>query len=327
MKEKHFIRSELEKMGIRSYNDYLIMSKHWLKNSRYFYVSTQKIKKLRKIVLSYEESLQCSSGQYISIDPNKCNNLSIDNYICMFPKRSLIETNTLMTSIEGPVNIMPPNDFMKQFFRYEKLIQNNIAYLYPVKEDEYMNEFGMRLTPTFLSKPTFSRYSNIAKISQSGDINRLVERSDIFYLAMPWLYNAKTDDYIDICNRYPLEFDCLANSIEKIAIASNAKDVDMQPEVLYQLKEALINIQISYESKKAKLKTKGIETIAGIALTCIPYTISHFFDEFDPALLQTIIGGATIASSIKILDNFNEISQVGKDNPFWVIWKWKNMNK
>lgn len=47
-----------------------------------------------------------------------------------------------------------------------------------------------------------------------------------------------------------IKANCFANAIERIAQASNRK-ADLQTDVLLELKEALTNIQISFEKKKA----------------------------------------------------------------------------
>lgn len=39
-------------------------------------------------------------GQYISVNPRACHNDLIDNYMCLFPKRALIETSALLSYID-----------------------------------------------------------------------------------------------------------------------------------------------------------------------------------------------------------------------------------
>ena len=90
-----------------------------------------------------------------------------------------------------------------------------------------------------------------------------------------------------------------------------------------ELKDALTNIQISFEKKKAVLKSKGVTTIVGIALTCVPFAVSNYFDNFDPLLLQTILGSASLLGSKDILNDFFSLKKEGNLNPYWVIWKWK----
>lgn len=205
-------------------------------------------------------------------------------------------------------------------FGKSELDRHKIAFLYPIKTDEEESS----INGTIFDSTSIIPLKNVADVSQGGNLNRIIQRPDVFYMAFPWLYNARTDDFIEICDNYPSEFDCLANAIERIAQASNGK-ADLQTDVLLELKEALTNIQISFEKKKAVLKTKGITTIVGLALTCIPFAVANYFDNFDPTILKTILGSASVLGSKEILNDFFALKKEGNTHPYWVIWKWKQM--
>lgn len=142
--------------------------------------------------------------------------------MCLFPKRALIETSALLSYIDmtphnGVSYDLPPNDFMKQYFRFRNLVQHNIAFLYPINTQEETN----KLDGTIFDSTSIIPLKNVADVSQNGNLNRILQQPDMFYMAFPWLYNARTDDFIEICGKYPSEFECLANAVEKIAQASN----------------------------------------------------------------------------------------------------------
>lgn len=328
--EKHFIQTTLEEMGIFSYDEYIEKIKIWEDfDNRVFQGGQEKIDALRDLVVNYYDSYQYNqlSGQYISVNPRLCHNDLISNYMCLFPKRALIETSSLLSYIDmtphnGESYDLPPNDFMKQFFQFKNLIQHNIAFLYPINTHEETE----KLDGTIFDSTSIIPLKNVADVSQNGNLNRILQQPDIFYMAFPWLYNARTDDFIEICDKYPSEFDCLANAVEKIAQASNGQ-TDLQTDVLTELKDAMVNIQISFEKKKATLKSKGITTVVGIALTCVPFAVSKYFENFDPSLLQTILGSASIIGGKDILEDFFSLKKEGNLNPYWVIWKWKQTTK
>ena len=328
--EKHFIQTTLEEMGIFSYDDYIEKIKIWEDfDNRVFQGGQEKIDALRDLVVNYYDSYQYNqlSGQYISVNPRLCHNDLISNYMCLFPKRALIETSSLLSYIDmtphnGESYDLPPNDFMKQFFQFKNLIQHNIAFLYPINTHEETE----KLDGTIFDSTSIIPLKNVANVSQNGNLNRILQQPDIFYMAFPWLYNARTDDFIEICDKYPSEFDCLANAVEKIAQASNGQ-TDLQTDVLTELKDAMVNTQISFEKKKATLKSKGITTVVGIALTCVPFAVSKYFENFDPSLLQTILGSASIIGGKDILEDFFSLKKEGNLNPYWVIWKWKQTTK
>lgn len=321
-----YLRQALKKMDISSYANYQEKVNEWEDfNNRVFHGGQKKIDALRDLVVRYYDSYQYKrlSGQYISVKPNSCHDKLIDNYMCLFPKRSLIETSTLLTYLDrtphqGEEYGLPPNDFFKHYFRFEKVIQNHIAFLYPIGTDEETQQF----TESKYKCCSIEPLKNVAEVSQDGMFCKIIQKPDVFYLAFPWLYNANTDDYIELCDKYPSEFELLAVTIEKIAQASNGES-DLHTDVLLNLKEALCNIQISFDKKKSALKTKGITAIMGLAITCIPFASPYFLHNFNPTLFQAIIGSTTLLGSKDILENFFSLKKEGIENPYWVLWKWK----
>lgn len=99
---------------------------------------------------------------------------------------------------------------------------------------------------------------------------------------------------------------------------------DFNTNVLKDLREALVNIQIAFERKQAILKAKGKTAVVGLILTYIPFVIPSFFNNFDPKLFSGIIGATSIISNRNLLNEFVELKNIGIDNPFWVIWKWRS---
>lgn len=329
MKEKSYIQMVLEELGIISYEDYVEKSQKWEDfDYRVWHGGQEKIDLLRELVINYYDGYQNAqlSGQYISINPKLFQDESIANYLCLFPKRALIETNALLSYIDmtphnGESYDLPPNDFFEQYFRFQKIVGHNIAYLYPIRTDEEVyQEQG-----TVFDSTSIIPLKNVADVSQNGNFSRIIKNPNMFYMAFPWLYNARTDDFIEICDKNPVEFDCLANTIERIAQASNGI-TDLYDDILIELKEALTNIQISFEKKKSALKTKGISSIVGLVLTCIPFAVPHFFNDYNPTLLKTILGSASILGSTDLLNDFYSLRKEGNINPYWVIWKWKQMS-
>lgn len=324
------IKLVLKELGINSYNDYQAQVNEWEKVGMRLYRGSQpKIDSLRQLVVDDFQrfKLQPLLGQYISINPDEIQDIQMDNYMCIFPNHILVETDTLFTRMPSKSLMtkydMPPNDYFKQFFRYEPLIKRNIVSLYPVKEQESISDYSVRKTfDEILEYSPVAPLENVVHASQKGNLSRVVQRADYFYVAFPWLYNANTDVYLEICDKYPAEFENLSNAIEKISCASNCGD-NFNDNVLRELKDALINIQIAFDEKKSSLKLKGITTVLGWMLTCIPFALPAFFQNVDPQLCTGIIGNTSLVKSTDLLNVFWDLKNVGIKNPFWVIWKWK----
>lgn len=317
----------LREFEISSYNDFQRRVTEWEDfEYRVWKGGQEKIDSLRQAVIDYYSTIPNIAGQYISIN-SQWDDVDLDNYMCIFPKRTLIETDALYSYIDltphnGSSYDKPPVNFFQNYFRYEKLIRNNISYLYPI---------GLSGEEKAGTENTFDAgmvipIKNVAEVTRQGNFQTILQRPDIFYLAFPWLYNADTDNYIEICGRYPSEFDCFANAIEKIALAGNGKS-DLNETVLSELKEAIINIQIAYDKKKSALKAKGVVAVLGIALSYVPFALNNFFDNFDPKILSTVIGSASLLGSKDIISDFMGLRKESNTNPFWVIWKWKQSSE
>lgn len=318
----------LRELGIYSFYDYQSRVALWEKVKNRPRGGQAKIDALRQIVvddfMDFKE--QDLTGQYISINPHH-QEIQLENYMCLFPKRTLIETETLMSYRKSKNSFKydaPPNDYFEQFFKYEKLIKGNIVQLYPINTGITRGE----VQPTFDDVLEYSPVApfglnHYAWVYKAGSFSRVAHQADHFYIALPWLYEANTNIYLDICASHPAEFDNLAITIEKISRASNSGE-DFNAKILLDLQEALTNIQIAFERKQARLRAKGIVTILGIVLTFIPFTISHFLQNFNPELFSGIIGTTSIVESSHLLNEFVELKNAGISEPFWVVWKWKN---
>lgn len=329
MKKKNVVETVLNEMNVFSQEDYDKLSVKWNNDDYRLNQGGQaQIDALRDAVVDYYEGYQYNqlNGQFISIKPESVDE-QLSNYMCLFPHRALIETAQMTSFFDkhapdpnGFSNSydLPPSDFIRKYYRYKKLIDREIAYLYPIGNAE-----RDRLENAIIHSGVIIPIKNIAEVSRKGSIQTLVQQSDKFYMAFPWLYNARLDDFIEICDRYPEEFKCLSLAIEKLAESSNGNG-DLQENTLKELKEALVNIQISYEKRMAELKVKGITAVVGIMLTCIPFAVKDYFTNFDPSLWQTIVGGASLVGSKDILNNFFSLKNEEIKNPYWVVWKWKN---
>ena len=318
------LRELFEKYNIHSFNDYSKKMEIWQDfDNRLHRGGQKKIDAFRDAVATYYNGFQAqASGQFISVNPQTCNDEQISNYMCLFPKRSLIETEGLSTywdttPFECEESNLPPNDFIEQYFRFQKVLQQDIAYLYPLREVDKSS-----WCESVSTTDSFTPIRNVAKVSQQGNITTLVQDEQKFYIAFPWLQNARVDDYIEICQKHPAEFDNLANTIERIALSSNGSG-NLNDNVLIDLKEALTNIRIALDKRRASLKSKGGVAVVCTCLTIIPFRLSGFFQNFDPKLLSTIIGTSSLVGSSSILNEFFSSKADDLSNPYWVIWKWQ----
>ena len=326
MKKIINIHNTLQKFGINSYPEYKQKIAAWESfDTRVWHGGQEKIDSLRQLVVDYYESYQDDqlTGQYISISPDSFSDNRIANYMCLFPKRSLIETSALLTYLDivphdGESYDMPPNDFFKQYFRFQNLLTHDIAHLYPISDKEENETTG----PYIYTVPSIIPLKNVADVNPGQNLTKVANDPNRLFVSFPWLYNAHSDDFIEISEKYPLEFEHFTHAIENIALANNG-ECDLQKQIYIDLRDALDNIQIACEKEKAKLKVKGITTFVGIALTCLPFIKPDLLSGIDLTAFQSIIGGASIVDGLSLIEDFVSLKKEGVEDPYWVIWKWK----
>lgn len=271
-----------------------------------------------------ERHIRDIEGQIFLVNKVKPSNYQdIMKYSCIFPNRTIMSTGNLFYSNEKQYSFIDIDFFFKLFNCKNMLLQGIVdisPYSYCVDFVKGAANYEDSII-TNLELPD-SNKKKIAELDQCGfgnyqnnnPINKL-------FIAMPWLENARIEDYIDIVNKYRTEFEyynfCLANMSEL------TNDIDsFINKYIYDYQEANINIQIALEKKKAELKKQGIHTAISICLTIVPYVLTK--TGIDINMLQAILGSVTVKEILDSANIYTEMKNTGIDNPFWVMWKWRN---
>lgn len=321
MQTSKYLERSLADLNIYSIEDYQNYVSRWRTGP-----GQENTNQVREIVKSYYYKMiretTHQEGQFISINSKEVLfDESLDNYMCFFPKRTLIETDTLMTFhhdlFTDEIYNKPPDNFFEMYFELESLISRGIVHLYPVNTQHNPSAYQ--------DSNQIVRRANVAQVYTENNFKCVQHKKDMFYFAFPWLYQARTEDYIEICDKNPAAFDYFANSISKVARACTGLDTNLNDEVFREIRDALLEIEHEFEKRKAYLKRKGVTTAVGLALTFVPFAVSKFFDNFNPDLFSGFLGGATIRDGYELISEFwnNDFT----DNPYWVIWKWKRESK
>lgn len=269
-----------------------------------------------------DEYIQNTKGQLFLVDEiAETAHNNIFNYSCVFPDRMIIsagEFHFLDNKEKAFVDI----SLFKKLFWGKDLLENNIVRISPFYRCTNFNDDGdfNNSLVEYLTLPE-SNKSKIAQLDKSGVLG--IDQVDFvnkIIVDLPWLTNAKPEDYLEIIEKNKIEFELYNNNLAKLSIVSENTEQFLQ-NFKQDFIDANINIRQALERKKDSLRKKGISTAIGICLTGIPFV---FKDQIsDPQIVSSIIGGV---STFEIIRNtFNDISSLkytGKENPFWVLWKW-----
>ena len=110
----------------------------------------------------------------------------------------------------------------------------------------------------------------------------------------------------------------VTKEIQKLVKENPAINANEIAEML-SVKAEEVRYRIKLMKKLGEITRRGA-TKAG---ECVPFAVSNYFDNFDPSMLQTILGSASILGSKDILEDFFSLKKEGNVNPYWVIWRWK----
>lgn len=275
-----------------------------------------------------ERYIEKTSGQIFMVD--QMSNENYDNllkYSCIFPNRMILSSGQLLY-LNDPNQAFIDVEFFQKLFWSKSLLDKDLIRISPFsRHTEIKPGLGdpSNCLIEFLSFADDEK-KKIAELDSCGTygIGTPVKKNCI-YLMMPWLQNADISTYLEIIERNKNEFEAYNLNLQRIA--ENTDDIEaFLKEFDGDLKEANINIACEMEKKQRELKNRGIITALSVAITAIPFFIPEM-DLINPEVYSKIMGGI---NGIQIIENLKEIchmGNVGRDNPFWVLWKWQNKSE
>lgn len=253
-------------------------------------------------------------GQYFRINGlNYSNRDELSKFSCFFPGRTIVSAG----------------DIKKNQDTY--YIQKNALYNFFLSETISENDLGL-YTPNSLNgrtlKSIISSSNNKYKIA---DLDKITEGKDwtsekkpivdFLYVGIPWLYNARIQDYIELVNRYENEFENFNRYINELAMTATS-EYELTRRLVKDFNDLKVELNIKLDQKKEELRKKGISTLVGVCFTAIPYVINLKYNYVDPDLLSALIGGKTIWDIAEIITEKLTDNNIPKNNPLWIIWKW-----
>lgn len=253
-------------------------------------------------------------GQYFQINGLSCiNKYHLSKFSCFFPGRTIVSAGDIKKDED---NYCIQQIALFNFFFSDIISENDIGLYTP-------NSVNGHTLKSILSRPE-DKY-RIADLDTVKESKNLISKTnpivDMLYVGLPWLYNARIEDYIELINQYENEFENYNKYIRELA--KTATDgTELTRDLVNAFNDLKIDMNIKLEIKKENLRKKGINTFVGICLTGIPYLMSLKYKELDPSLLCTLIGGKSIYDCANAISEGLTKNKLPKDNPLWVIWKW-----
>ena len=316
----------LKRLSINNPEDLtgLILEKNKLLSAKRYTWVGEIAKMVNSLYYEAEDHITNIDGQIFLVNQVKKNNYeNIMKYSCVFPDRTIISSGDFFYLNKGEFSFIDIDFFYKLFWCKDLLLQG-IVHISPFYLRTDIIEGAADYENCMIEQLDLPG-DNKKKIAELDDCglglfqdNKIIKK---IYLTMPWLENACISDYIDIVNKNRAEFDFYNKCLSNISNISSNTDVFIK-KYLEDYKEASKNIQIALEKKQSELRVKGITTFISLCLTAIPYFIPE--GCVDPDIISAFLGVGTVKEMLECYNVYAKINMEGKDNPFWVLWKWKN---
>lgn len=258
-------------------------------------------------------------GQYFQINGMTSDNkYHLSKFSCFFPGRTIVSAGDIKKK-EDCYYIQA--SALSNFFLSDIISENDMGLYTPNSIN------GKTLRSIISGSGEKYRIADLDTVQESknltGKYNPIV---DMLYVGLPWLYNARIEDYIELINKYENEFENYNNCIRELAKTAT-DEKELTQDIVNKINALKIDMSIKLEMKKEELYKKGIRTVVGVCLMGIPYLLSIKYKDIDPNLLNALIGGKSVFECANIVSDSLSINKLPKDNPLWVIWKWAQITQ
>lgn len=283
---------------------------------------------IKSLYYTIEKHISDIDGQIFLVDEiESSSHQNILKYSCVFPNRMIMSSGEFHYLDKAQYALIDI-DFFRKLFWSKDLLLSEIVHISPfcLCTDLIDGEGDIRnALIENLSLPNKNK-KKIAQLDEAGigDVEHIPFVDKIF-VKLPWLTNADVSDYLDIINSNKTEFLFYNQYLSNLSDTSEST-MEYLDKFAKDFSDANFNIQIALEKKRAELKTRGIVAFLSTCLTAIPFIFPES-SLIDAKTLAAFLGGGTLKQFIDLMTIQNEKNAIGKDNPFWVLWKWKNLDR
>ena len=262
------------------------------------------------------ENIESSDGQYFHVlnYVDGCAETlkqDVNMISCLFPKRLIITSFIKQNNWKYLLaNIY--ND-------YKEFLKSGLLDLY-IETENTAADWGPNNNNGFL--PDTMKNDKIMLLTYS--YNRI--NYEGIKILLPWLNNARPEDYLELIEKYNLQFDIYCKQIDKICKVAKSPE-ELTHLFVNEVKDAFIDIRIALENKKEELRRKGINTTIGSIVTAIPFLLPNSIDVVSPELLSGILGATNVITTLPpIFGSIRDITECEKFNEYWLLWKWNKIS-
>ncbi len=247
-------------------------------------------------------------------------------YMCIFPS-SLILTEPFFTTsyYAGAATDYKINrSYLEMVMKYSEYIKQDIISLLPRSFDLAMSYSAGWSVTTLSGNDTFRTQEYWDRDPTALlDVNGIAltkERIEELFFQFPFLYGARAEDYLNITTKYGDQYCKYRILIQKFVEALDRGEKTIR-DLYLDMQDAHVQMQIHLETERENLFKKGICTVLGLAITCIPFAVD-IPDELR-VFIQSLLGTASLKELSSSIFETEKNIRVLHQNPYFVTWRWK----
>ncbi len=250
-------------------------------------------------------------------------------YSCLFPKRTLFLSYQFIYW-EDIDEFWIPFDFIFFAKTLDPVLRAGLATLLPSRIN-YKDK-------DFISFDKYSTYyyrerGNIVQVPRSGHgyhklQTEIAQKSwtragmDVQLMKIPWLLGVRIEDYVEIIQNNPEEFELYANRLGKL-LNNQSESTDILVEWIREVSYGVNRLESIFKKKKRELKFKGIDVAIGLVFSIGTFLLPETIATLKP-YLTTLFSSRTAYDGFKWLYEFKQAKELLRDDDFWIIWELKH---
>jgi hypothetical protein len=221
-----------------------------------------------------------------------------------------------------------PTDFLPLLFALRPALNSGLAFLLPARMNHKIPTVIGEASQTMIRALQRDGKDSAVIIPSNGygykDLESALSREELTdsntqLFTIPWLPGARLEDYIELVNTFPDEFELYLRIMEKFFEGRSDPDkitVEWIKEVSYGIKR----IDVIFKNKQRELSAKGFDVGAGMLLTLGTLMLPETMAALKPSL-AALFSSKTAYDGLRWLYDYRQAKKLVSSENHWLLWR------
>lgn len=248
-------------------------------------------------------------------------------YGCIFPKKILFLSHQfIFWKDDNEIGV--PIDFFALLFALKPVLVSGLAYLLPLRinQKEVVSDFI--ISNELIGTWNYRKAKNVIEIPAHGygydDLENALAYeemvdNDMQLITLPWLQGARLEDYIEIVQQFPDEFELFSQALGKF-IESRSDPNKMVIEWIKEIAHGAKRLDIIFKNKQKELRAKGMDVGCGMFFTLGAIMLPEEMAALKPTL-TALFSSKTTYDGLRWLYDYRHTKKLISNENYWILWR------